>query len=176
MPKNVTTKSHTGPSGPSVFISYAREDRHVGELIYARLLNVRFVPWLDIEGINVGADWNLKIKQAIQAADVVLLIASSHSCNSINVAAELGAADAFNKPILPITIGGYNHPLVGHLQHITCNVSGPFVNWAVLCEEITKLASDGLKGVIKFQKTDIDTSVRRLPDTPPKSATGDNSP
>lgn len=60
-----------------VFVSYARKnERKVGQL-YRRLRDEGFDPWLDLENIRVGQDWEREIGKALRSSDVVLVCLST---------------------------------------------------------------------------------------------------
>jgi hypothetical protein len=64
---------------PTIFLSYAREDRARVEQVYESLKAEGFNPWLDIQDIMPGQDWSRVIGQAIRAADCMLVFLSRHS-------------------------------------------------------------------------------------------------
>jgi hypothetical protein len=64
---------------PSVFLSYAREDRARVEQVYDSLKAEGFNAWLDMRDILPGQEWSAVIGQAIRSADFVLVFLSRHS-------------------------------------------------------------------------------------------------
>jgi len=64
-----------------LFLSYAREDSSKVEIIYQKLLEEGFLPWMDSQDLLVGEDWELGIRKAIRSADFFLFFLSSHSVN-----------------------------------------------------------------------------------------------
>jgi hypothetical protein len=64
---------------PTVFLSYAREDRARVEQVYDSLRAEGFEPWMDSRDIMAGQEWSSVIGQTIQSADFVLVFISRHS-------------------------------------------------------------------------------------------------
>ena len=64
---------------PTIFLSYAREDRARVEQVYESLKAEGFNPWLDIQDIMPGQNWSQVIGQAIRSADCMLVFLSRHS-------------------------------------------------------------------------------------------------
>jgi hypothetical protein len=64
---------------PSIFLSYAREDRQSVEAIYDSLRTAGFDPWMDVRSIVPGQEWSSMIGRAIRQADFMLVFISRHS-------------------------------------------------------------------------------------------------
>jgi hypothetical protein len=64
---------------PTVFLSYAREDRARIEQVYDSLRAEGFEPWMDSRNIMPGQEWSSVIGQAIRSADFMLVFISRHS-------------------------------------------------------------------------------------------------
>ena len=64
---------------PTVFLSYAREDRARVEQVYDSLKAEGFNPWLDTRDIMPGQEWSQVIGRAIRAADFMLVFLSRRS-------------------------------------------------------------------------------------------------
>jgi len=64
-----------------IFISYAREDAERVKLLYQRLMDTGFQPWLDREHILPGQQWEQAIKSALKQSDFVLVCLSATSIN-----------------------------------------------------------------------------------------------
>lgn len=62
-----------------VFISHASEDNVAAKRLAKRLKEDGFDPWLDLERLLPGQDWNLEIEQAIRGSDATLLCFSDVS-------------------------------------------------------------------------------------------------
>lgn len=65
-----------------VFISYAREDVQAAKEIYEFLNEVDGIrPWLDLEALLPGADWQRSIMHAIKESRFILVLLSNNSIN-----------------------------------------------------------------------------------------------
>jgi hypothetical protein len=64
---------------PTIFLSYAREDRARVEQVYDSLKGEGFNPWLDTRDIMAGEAWSEVIGQSIRSADCMLVFISRHS-------------------------------------------------------------------------------------------------
>jgi hypothetical protein len=64
---------------PTVFLSYAREDRARVEQVYDSLRAEGFEPWMDSRDIMAGQEWSSVIGQTIRSADYMLIFISRHS-------------------------------------------------------------------------------------------------
>lgn len=62
-----------------VFLCHASEDKPVVIEIYHRLKTDGFSPWLDVEDILPGQDWDREIRNALKSASVVLIFFSTIS-------------------------------------------------------------------------------------------------
>ena len=70
---------------PSIFISYAREDAETVRILYQRLLDAGFRPWLDTEDMQPGDHWRMVIEEKINKADFVIVCLSKYSTRSRGV-------------------------------------------------------------------------------------------
>ncbi len=66
-------------SQKNVFISYAREDTRIANMIYDDLKKAGVNPWLDTKKILPGQNWRTVTTKALRESDYVLIILSSHS-------------------------------------------------------------------------------------------------
>ena len=63
-----------------VFLCHASQDKPIVRELYQRLLAEEWIdPWLDEEKLLPGQDWDMEIEKAVEAADVVIVCASSRS-------------------------------------------------------------------------------------------------
>jgi len=67
------------PDGPTVFISYAKEDAKYARMIHDDLLEAGACPWLDDECLLPGQDWGVAIASAIRGSKYFLALLSSSS-------------------------------------------------------------------------------------------------
>jgi hypothetical protein len=111
---------------PTVFLSYAREDRARVEQVYDSLKAEGFNPWMDTRDIMAGQDWSSVIGQAIRAADFMLVFISRHSISkrgymqreiraALSVLSELPEGAIF---LIPVRLD--NSAIPEPLQHIQC--------------------------------------------------------
>jgi hypothetical protein len=63
----------------TVFISYAREDSDAAKRLYNDLKNAHLNPWLDVESILPGENWDAAIKKAIKNSRYFMALLSSNS-------------------------------------------------------------------------------------------------
>ena len=61
-----------------IFISYAREDEAKVSALYAKLKEAGFTPWMDVEDITPGENWERAINTAIREAHFVVVCLSPH--------------------------------------------------------------------------------------------------
>ncbi|MGM9769431.1 MAG: toll/interleukin-1 receptor domain-containing protein [Candidatus Cryptobacteroides sp.] len=89
-----------------VFVSYARKDKErvipfVNEL-KATFGEDRF--WIDLTGIEIGADFMGRIAKAIDSSEIILFMLSNNSLISEYVQKEVLRASTMKKKILPIVL------------------------------------------------------------------------
>lgn len=105
------------PTPPSIFLSYAREDRAKAQAVVAALEAQGLAIWWDglLEG---GHEFSDKIEQALASADVVVVLWSPASVHSHWVRDE-AASGRDRGRMVPVTIGGAEPPLgFRQIQHI----------------------------------------------------------
>ncbi|MFL6211127.1 MAG: TIR domain-containing protein [Pyrinomonadaceae bacterium] len=79
--ENVTKIEQRSRKSVGVFLSYAREDRENVRLLYKKLQEAGFTPWMDVEDLLPGQDWELEIEKAIKKSDFALVCLSNLSTN-----------------------------------------------------------------------------------------------
>ena len=62
-----------------VFLCHSSGDKSAVRRLYQRLQSDGVDPWLDEEGIKAGQDWELEIRKAVRASDVVAVCLSGSS-------------------------------------------------------------------------------------------------
>jgi hypothetical protein len=67
------------PRDARVFLSYAREDKDKVRELYGKLREAGFQPWMDVEDIPAGADWEAAIESAIDDSPFFLACLSDFS-------------------------------------------------------------------------------------------------
>ena len=66
-----------------LFFSYAREDQSDVEALADQLWQDGFLTWLDRKDLHPGDDWKLRIEDAIERADYVLVFLSKTSVHKV---------------------------------------------------------------------------------------------
>ena len=147
-----------------VFISYSSQDTDLVNRLLRLLNDAGFEVWIDREGIAGGAMWRKQIVEAIDGADVVLLVLSPHSVNSDNVRKELDIAEEAKKSLLPVEIQRVTVPKamayqlagVQRIDLVTNFDSGA----KRLVEALRRLANDGARaGRTSDSGTIVDTNT-----------------
>lgn len=64
-----------------VFLCHSSHDKPLVRKIYQDLQNYPIAPWLDEEKLLPGQDWELEIKRAVRASDVIIVCISKGSVN-----------------------------------------------------------------------------------------------
>jgi ABC-type polysaccharide/polyol phosphate transport system ATPase subunit len=64
-----------------VFLCHSSGDKSEVKILYNKLLSIGLDPWLDVEKILPGQDWELEIAIAVRSSDVVLVCLSNNSIN-----------------------------------------------------------------------------------------------
>jgi hypothetical protein len=115
------------PEKPTIFLSYAREDRARVEQVYDSLKAEGFNPWLDTRDIMPGQNWSDVIGQSIRAADCMLVFLSRNSVSkrgyvqveikaALRALAELPIGAAF---LIPVRLDDSEPPeALHHLQYV----------------------------------------------------------
>ena len=88
-----------------VFISYSRSDEMVVRRIYDVLESAGIEVWFDEYEIQSGENWEALIQHAINSANNLVVIISSHSASSTHVQDEIAYAESHGKLIIPVLVG-----------------------------------------------------------------------
>ena len=114
---------------PVVFISYRREDAaaHAGRL-HDRLVSLlgSDAVFLDVQDIHPGADFRQTIEDTVAKCNVVLVVIGPHWLASLEaraggedlVSAEICAALAAKRMVIPVLVGGAGMPSQNELPEI----------------------------------------------------------
>jgi hypothetical protein len=86
----------------TIFISYSRRDSELVDQFIQQLEKHGFDAWVDREDIRGGAAWGAAISEGIRRCQAVIVVLSSRSTASDNVARELSLADQHKRPIIPV--------------------------------------------------------------------------
>jgi TIR domain len=88
---------------PFVFLSYAHADKPFVTRLITDLEANDIPVWIDHEGISPGSsDWEQDIRNAVNAASAIILIASPQARSSHVVRDELAVAKRYKRPIYPL--------------------------------------------------------------------------
>ena len=87
-----------------IFISYARADSRVVDQLVKQIEKAGHQVWIDRGGIQAGEQWRASIVEAIEAADVVVVILSNESVKSDNLRKDVDLSETKRRPILPVMI------------------------------------------------------------------------
>ncbi|MCU0513532.1 MAG: toll/interleukin-1 receptor domain-containing protein [Anaerolineae bacterium] len=89
------------------FISYSRADKKFVEQVVHDLTQRGIPVWIDSAGLSPGtSNWEQAIRDAIEQAFAVILVASPDSRQSVYVQGELNVAKIRNCPVYPIWANG----------------------------------------------------------------------
>jgi hypothetical protein len=93
-----------------IFVSYSRIDSGVVDQIVARLGQDGFDVWIDREEIKAGELWQQAIVQAVDNADVFVLMLSPEAVVSDNVRREVDVAEGAKKELVPVMLAPVSVP------------------------------------------------------------------
>jgi uncharacterized OB-fold protein len=87
-----------------VFICHSSHDATIAETICTTLESKHIQCWIAPRDVLPGSIWGESVANAIDASRIVVLIASTDSCNSSQVLREVERAASNNIPIIPLRI------------------------------------------------------------------------
>lgn len=134
------------PEIPSkVFISYARENQTQAMKFYHRLKKAGHLPWIDVEDLLPGQIWARTLEEAIDEADVFLVLLSHQAIDKgkfyakeIALALERDAMRIEKKIfIIPVRLNSCDVPSELQKYHWVDYVSG--ADWKKLCKILDNL-------------------------------------
>ena len=85
----VKHERNTRGHATKVFLSYSTEDRKVARALASRLADAGFEPWDPATALFPGDNWALRIGQALQESDAMVVLVSPDSMKSESVRQEL---------------------------------------------------------------------------------------
>src|SRR5436190_12462144 len=95
------------PVSSYIFISYSRANKAFVERLANDLQQRGLNVWIDQQGLKPGTpNWEQTLRDAIQKARAVLLIATPDSRQSLYVGDELGIAAMYKLPVYPVWAAG----------------------------------------------------------------------
>jgi len=95
-----------------VFISYSRHDKDFVVQLHDALQRTGRDIWVDWEGIPPSAEWMNEVHSAIESAEAILFVVSSHSAASHVCAQEVLHAVGHNKRLIPVVREDINPELL----------------------------------------------------------------
>ncbi|MFG2549013.1 FxSxx-COOH system tetratricopeptide repeat protein [Streptomyces sp. NPDC048581] len=93
-----------GDGAFSCFISYARDDQVWAEWAAWQLADAGYAVWMDTWSLTPGTDWMDATLAAVRASGQMLVLVSPSYARSGNARAELQAAVAADKPLVPVLL------------------------------------------------------------------------
>jgi hypothetical protein len=87
-----------------VFISYSSRDREPAERLVAEIESIGIPCWMAPRDIPSGASYGKEIVDALEAAEIFVVLLSTHSNSSIHVANEIERAVNYQKMIVPLRL------------------------------------------------------------------------
>lgn len=85
-----------------VFITHTSADRAHARRLRNWLVHHPGVSTFTVDDLSAGENWQEKLREQLSESSLILFIASPHSLESSFVLQELGAAWAFEKPIVTV--------------------------------------------------------------------------
>ena len=87
---------------PTIFISYSQADSSFVDRLEADLVKQGFETWIDRHGLVGGQRWRRELQDAVERAQVMLLVLSPDAVASKNVQIEYNYALDSNPQPLPL--------------------------------------------------------------------------
>jgi TIR domain/WD domain, G-beta repeat len=85
-----------------IFISYARADKQFAKRLYVELQRFKVRGFMDDTDVSSGADLSRKIRDTVEHVHAVVVVLSENAAKSRWVMTEIGLAQSFNKPVIPV--------------------------------------------------------------------------
>jgi CheY-like chemotaxis protein len=122
----------------NVFISYNSKNKDLADLVEMKLEKEDIQVWKDTNLIDPGTEWRREIDQSLLNCDVVIVLLSQLSTQSLYVTYEWAFALGNGKTIIPILTENCKiHPRIEILQYI--DFTGSDYPWGKLIEKIKKI-------------------------------------
>ena len=97
-----------------IFLSYARDDYAYAYQLQLGLAGINIVGWMDKADIAAGDAIGTEVRSALQKSAAFVLLVSPNSVSNSWINFEVGAAQALQKPIIPIFLEGSELPETLH--------------------------------------------------------------
>lgn len=120
-----------------VFVSYSRRDVAFAHYVAKHLAAIGIRCWVDVENIQPGDDWRVKLDAALGTATAVLFLTSRASLHSPNCLAEIATAEALGKPIVIGVLERVQLSQALASQPVVDLRSGEDTNWSMLGLAVT---------------------------------------
>ncbi len=147
-----------------IFISYSSKDRAQAEQLTELLASAGLSVWIDRRGIDFATHWSKEIVDAIDGCTALLVLLSSSSIESVNVAKEVALAGERKKKILPLDIEPVALPneLAYHLAGVQ---RSPIANTDAVLRAIERLGLATIQpvGVMLSKSAGTQKSLMILP-------------
>jgi TolB-like protein len=160
---------------PDIFISYSRNDSEQAEQLAQLLSSAGLSCWIDRQGIDLATSWSGEIVDAIDDCKAFIVLLSTTSTESTNVAKEVALAAEKRKKILPLDLEpvALSRDLQYHLAGIQ---RAPMTNIDAIIRALGKLGLEATQApTLKLiEETDARKSLMILP-FEDLSPTGDNA-
>ncbi len=154
-----------------IFISYSRKDSEQALQLAERLRNEGMSVWIDQQGIEAATTWSGEIVDAIEGCKAFLILLSSHSMQSENVAKELSIASENKCKLLPVAIEDiplardFKYPLAGiqrvaYTQHDA--ITQALVSCGIIAVKTTAKKKDARKSLLVMPFEDLSPTQDNL--------------
>ena len=153
----------------TVFISYSRSNAEFARRLADDLKALSLDPWLDVDRIQAGEDWDDAVWEGLRTCDVMLLLLSPASMASKEVSNEWKYHLSQSKPLIPVLVDSSTniHYRLAALQYIDFSNNEYNLSLKSLIKEIERVT--GNPGAILQPE---DTDVVDEPGTESETGTG----
>lgn len=136
-----------------IFISYAKADKRFVKHLYAELQRFNVRGFMDETDVAAGADLSRQLRDTIAHADAVVVVLSEDAATSRWVMTEIGLAQSFNKPVIPVLAPGSSYDR---------SVPDQLVDRVVVDANIQSLEITAAKIVAAVTKTSLDAALSEV--------------
>jgi len=153
-----------------IFISYSKKDVLYAEKLVNALRREGFNPWVDMEELNAGTHWQVRLQRQIVDCDAYILIMSRNAQKSRWVPDELVTAKSKGKPIFPLLLD--DTELFLAIQTIQCeDVRGGKLPSEKFYQQLAKVTKrqkkagqkvDSIRLVDRTRQKNVDERVEKI--------------
>lgn len=149
-----------------IFISYSTKDRPHALTLVERLRAAGHSVWIDQQGIDAATSWSKEIAEALEECSTFMLLLSSNSLASENVAKELAVAAELKKHIIPIELESVQLKRE-FLYHLTGLQRVSHTNIDAIVHVLRKYGSSGTdynpsNALATPEPTEVPSTVKRI--------------